>query len=91
MVREGVPDRIPVVDGDRILNGHGHKRLTDVVEVALERELGRVHADDDEPEIPILLGPGAYVRQRPKPVDARVRAEVDDDHFPLKAFRVQGR
>ena len=42
------------------------------VEVAFERELGRVDADDDQPLIRVSLGPGSDVRERSEPVDAGV-------------------
>jgi hypothetical protein len=44
--------------------------MPDVVEVALEHELGAVHTDDDEPTVAVPVGPGSDVRQRPQPVDA---------------------
>src|SRR6266404_921105 len=56
------------------------------IEVVLDAELGRVHADDDEPLVGIRVRPRADVRQRAQPVDARERPEVDRDD--LAAQRV---
>jgi len=41
-----------------------------VVYDLLERELGRVNADHNQPPILILFGPSADVRERPSPIDA---------------------
>ena len=49
----------------------------DVAGVLLERELGRVHADDHQPVVAVPLVPRAQVRQRAHAVDARVGPEVD--------------
>ena len=51
-VVEGLPDRVVVVDRDRIVDPHLLHGPADVVEVVLERELGRVHADHDQAVIP---------------------------------------
>ena len=91
VVRERLPDRVVVVDRDRIRDAHLAQRLADVLQVVLERELGRVHADRDEPVIPVGLVPRADVRERPEPVDAGVRAEVDDDDLPAQAVGRQRR
>src|SRR3954449_13057662 len=63
--------------------------MAHVVEVVLEPELGGVHADDDKPALPILLGPGTDVRQRPQPVHAGVRPDVEQDDAPAKRVRDQ--
>jgi hypothetical protein len=79
-----VPDREVVVDDDRIVDAEVGDGVADVVEVVLEVELGRVHADDDEPGRGVLLRPRPDVRQRPQPVDAGVRPEVDRDDAPVQ-------
>ena len=91
VVRERLPDGVIVVDRDRILDARLAKRPADVLRVVLERELGRVHADRDEPVIAIGLRPGADVREGSEPVDTGVRAEVDDDDLPAKAVGRQRR
>ena len=45
----------------------------------LERELGRVDPEHHEPLVAIPPLPCADVRERPDPIDARIRAEVDQD------------
>ena len=49
--------------------------------VALERELRRVHPEDDESVVPVRLGPGPHVGQCAQPVDAGVGPELDEDGF----------
>src|SRR3954452_1329167 len=91
VVGEGIPGRVVVVDRDRILDGHLPRGAADVVEVPLERELGRVHPDHHEPLIPVLPGPGADVGQGAQPVDAGVGPELDQDRLPAQALRRQRR
>jgi hypothetical protein len=81
-VRERVPDRVVVVDRDWPRDAHLPECYPDVLEVVLERELGRVHPDHHESVVPVSLLPRAHVRESPDPVDARVRAEVDHDDLP---------
>jgi hypothetical protein len=76
VVVEGAPDRVVVVGGDRVVDRHVLRRLPDAVELVLERELGGMHADNDEPVISVALRPRANVRLRAQPVDARQRPEV---------------
>jgi hypothetical protein len=78
-VAERPPDLVAVVDGDRPLDSPPRHLAAHAVEVLLELELRRLDSEDDEPVLPVLLLPGADVRQRPEPVDAGVRAKVDDD------------
>ena len=49
------------------------------LDLVLERELGRVDADHDQPVVAVGLRPGADVRLGAQPVDARQRPEVDED------------
>ena len=51
VVGERVPDAVVVVDRDRVLDPHVGQGSADVLDVPLERELGCVHADHDEPLI----------------------------------------
>src|SRR2546421_4615164 len=78
-VAESTPDRIVAVERDRIPDPHVLCGLAHVVDVALERELGRVDANNDQPPVAVLLGPRADVSQRAEPVDAGVRPEIDDN------------
>src|SRR5690348_10090956 len=79
VVGECAPNTKVVVDSDRIVDLPGLDRPPHVVEVVLELELGRVHADRDEAMIAIPLRPGPVVRLSAQPVDARVRPELNDD------------
>jgi hypothetical protein len=42
VVREGVPDRVAIVQRDRELDPHRYEHLRHIVDVVLERELGRM-------------------------------------------------
>jgi hypothetical protein len=66
------------------------RRLADIVDLPLERELGRVGTDDDERLVLVLLGPCTDVAQRAQPIDARVRPEVDEDDPPSSASALSG-
>ena len=61
----------------------------DVVDVSLERELRRVHADDDQAVVAVLLVPRAHVGQGSQPVDAGVGPEVVDHHLSVQVLRGQ--
>ena len=63
-VAEGAPDPVVAVESDRVVDPHGLRGLADVFDVALERELRRVDADDDQASIAVLLA------------DARTKASV---------------
>src|SRR5688572_29261876 len=54
LVLEGAPDRVIVIDHDRILDLHLPHGTTNVVEVVFESELGCVHSYQDE-ALPVLL------------------------------------
>ena len=84
VVGERLPDRVVAVERDRVLDAHVRRRPAHVLDVAFERELGRVDADHDQPLIRVSLGPGADVGERPEPVDARVRPEVGEHDLPLQ-------
>src|SRR5262249_38160241 len=74
------------VDRDRITDSVLLNRPADVVDVPLERKLGRVDADDDQTLIRVLLRPRADVAEGAQPVDARVRPEVDQDDLAAQPF-----
>ena len=78
-VREGAPDLVVVVDRDRVVDRALLRRAPHAVDVVLERELGRVDADDDQPVVPVGLRPRAHVGLLAQPVDARPRPEVHED------------
>ena len=57
VVRERLPDRVVAVERDRVVDAQVLRGPADVVDVALERELGRVHADDDQPLVARIARP----------------------------------
>jgi hypothetical protein len=91
VVVEGTPYRVVVVYRDRVVDPHVLHGPADVVHVVLERELGRVHADDHQSLGGVFPGPGADVGKLPEPVDARIGPEVDQDHLPAQAVGRQRR
>ena len=88
VIAEGAPDSILAIESDRVFDPHVPHSSADVLDVALERELGGVHTDDHEPLARILLVPGAKVGKLAQPVDTRVGPEVDQND--LSAQRGHG-
>src|SRR2546427_12333339 len=84
IVGERTPYGVVAVDGDRVLDPHFLCGAPDVVEVLLKLELRRVRTDHDQPLILVPLGPGADIRKRPQPVDARVGPELHQDDAPTQ-------
>ena len=64
-------------------------RAPHALDVVLERELRRVHAEDDQPVRPVRARPRADVRLLAQPVDARQRPEVDEDDVAAERRRAQ--
>ncbi len=84
LVAVGVPGRVIVVERDRIAHAEAGGVRADVGEHVLERELGGVDAEDDEPLRAVGAVPALQVGQRSDAVDARVRPEVDEDDLPAE-------
>src|SRR5215207_2584605 len=66
---------------DRVIDPHLFHGPANVIYVFFEGKLRRMDAYHDEALILVLLGPGADIRKCPKPVDAGVGPEIDEDHF----------
>src|SRR5215211_5160469 len=90
-VAECAPDLVVAVERDRIPNVHVLRGPANIVDVPLERELGRVDADHHQPALLVLLGPGADVGEDAQPVDAGVRPEVDEYDLPAQVLRGERR
>jgi hypothetical protein len=90
-VGEGIPDRVVVVDRDRIVDPQVGGGSAEVVEVVLDVELGRMDADDHQAVVLVPLGPGAEVGKLAEPVDAGVGPEVDQDDVAIQVGRRQWR
>ncbi len=84
-VAERVPRAVVVVQRHRIAHAQPGDRSADVVGLVLERELGRVYADDLQALVPVGVVPGTEVGQRAQAVDAGVRPEVDQHHLAAQA------
>jgi hypothetical protein len=71
---------------------HMRRGVTPVsIILALERELRRMDADDDEPEVAVFRGPRAHESQRAEPVDAGIRPEIDENDPPTQLRRSERR
>ena len=86
VVRERVPDRVVVVDRDRVFDAQGVGFGGHVVEVVLEAELGRVGADDGQAVIRVLPVPRPEIGECSKPIDAGVGPEVHEDDAPSQSL-----
>ena len=91
VVIESMPDRIVVIDRDRILDPHVLGGPANVLEVVLKGELRRVHADHHHSVILVFLGPRADIGKGAQPVDAGVGPEVDEDDFSAQVGRREWR
>ena len=89
MVVERAPHRVVAVDRDREVDRHVPDGHPNVVDVLLERELGRMDADHDQSLLLVLVRPRADVRERSEPVDARVGPELDEHDLPAEPSRRQ--
>ena len=61
LVLESTPYRIVVIDRDRIVDLHVLRGSANVIDVFLEFELRRVHADHHQSLILVFLGPRADI------------------------------
>jgi hypothetical protein len=84
VVVEGPPDSVVVVERDRVVDRSLLRGLPHALDLVLERELRRVHADHDQPVVSVRLRPRPNVRLLPKPVDAGQRPEVETDDPALE-------
>jgi hypothetical protein len=89
VVVERSPDLVGTVEHHGKVEVLGMCGRRNVVDVVLERELRRVHADDDEPVVAVLRRPGAHIGQGAQPVDAGVRPEDVGDDVPPKFRRCE--
>ncbi len=89
VIRECAPDRVVVVERDRVLDAEGTRLRDDVVEVPLEAEFGRVDAHDRQAGVRVFRGPGPNIGEGAEPVDAGVGPEVDEDDPSAKPIRRQ--
>ena len=79
VVVERRPDRVVVVNCDRVVDRAVPRCLAHPVDLVLERELGRVDADHDEAVVAVGPRPGADVWLGAQPVNAGQGPEVDEN------------
>ena len=89
VVPECIPRAVVVVEGDRVAHPEAFDSGAHVAEIVLEGELGRVHAEDDEPLRSIALVPRLQVRERAEAVDAGVRPEVDQHDLAAQRMEAE--
>src|SRR5271169_6060938 len=90
-VTERLPDRITIVDGNGIVDLQASDGLTNIADIPLEREFGRMYADDDETVVPVFLSPRPDVGQRMQAIDTIEGPEIDQYHFPAQRMWRQRR
>jgi hypothetical protein len=61
MVAESAPDLVVAVERDRVLDPHLPDGPADVVDAALESELGGVYTEHHQPVAGVLRCPGAEI------------------------------
>jgi very-short-patch-repair endonuclease len=89
-VRVGLPDRIVVVEHDRVRQPLLRDGAADVLRVVGEGELRRVHADDHQAEVAVAPVPLLHVGQRAQAVDARKVSQWDESELPLGSAIADG-
>src|SRR5208283_5338719 len=75
LVVEGAPYSVIIIDGNRIIDAQVLRGSANAIDVLLEFELGRVHADHHQSLIPVFLGPRADIGERAQPIDASIVPE----------------
>ncbi len=91
LVPERRPRAVLAVERDRVADAQPLDRAADVRGHRLERELGRVDANDHEPVLAVHAVPRLDVRERAQAVDARVGPEVDQHDLAAQLLDRQGR
>src|ERR1700730_12922574 len=86
-VAERFPDRIIIVDDDRIVDFQTSDDLANIADIPLEREFGRMYADDDETIVPVFLSPGPDIGQRMQAIDTIEGPEINQHHLTAQSLR----
>src|ERR1700730_8147327 len=88
-VTERLPDRVIIVDGDRIVDLHTSDALAPIAGLPFEREFRRVYPDDDKAVIPVFLSPGPDIRQRVQAIETIECPEIDQHNLAAQRLRRQ--
>jgi hypothetical protein len=91
LIFERTPDRIFVIDGDRVGDVQIGDGAPHIGHLLFEGKLRRVHADHHEPLVLVLLGPGTDIGNGPQAVDAGIGPEIHQHHLALQALGGQRR
>ena len=89
IVVECAPDPEVIVDRDGISHAELAERGADIVDLLLEGEFRRMHADHDQPLIAVLVGPCANMREDAEAVDAGIGPEIDQHDLALQVCSLQ--
>jgi hypothetical protein len=89
LIAECAPYPVVAIDGDRIIDPKCLHGRSNVVDVPLEPEFGRVHANHDQSLILVLVGPGTNIGLCALSIDAGVGPEVDEHYLASQSLRRQ--
>src|SRR5580765_1698507 len=85
-----LPGAVRVVERDWIANAEPLHGGAHIAEIVLERELWRVHAEDDQALRAVARVPGLEIRKRAQAVDARVVQKSTSTTLPRSLGRLSG-
>src|SRR5258707_1071913 len=77
IVMERIPNRVFVVNCNRVVNVHLSQRRPNIIHVLLEIELRSVYANHDQTLLTVFCIPGANVRQSSSPIDTGIGPKLD--------------
>src|SRR5882757_11589991 len=79
-VMERIPNRVFIVNRNRVVNVHLSQRGPNIIHVLLEIKLRSVHANHDQALLTVFCSPGANVRQRSPPIDTGVGPKLNGNN-----------
>src|SRR5512142_3201831 len=88
-VSECLPNRVFVIERDRIVDAHLLYGLMHIFDSLLKIKFRSVHSNDLEPIPPVFRIPCAKIRQCAPPVDTRIRPEVDERDLSAEVRALQ--
>src|SRR5258708_5408877 len=91
LVVKRVPDFVVAIDRDRKIEAEALGGVGDPLGILAELELGRMHADDHQPQRTVELVPAPQVGEGANTVDAGVFPEVDQHHFAAQIAQLERR
>src|SRR6516165_1395326 len=89
IIAKRAPDRMIVIDHDRVVDAHVLGGPAEVVDILFKRELGRMDADHDQTRVSIFVSPSTYIRKLTPPVDTGIGPEINQNDFSLQPSALQ--